>query len=424
MSIHMMWRKHSLDLGDGVSGNDSLQGRDNANPCNTHVSINRYQNSSVKVNIRLRLRDGLGFSTWEGVKAPRAIFDRREIGHLAHAPESYADYSLTLAKELSAYGRNTVVRNSQSPIAETSIKSPNFLVIGGAKSGTSALWHYLKQHPQVYVVPRKHTRFFAYDVEYPDFRGPAPRDPGTPYSVVNAQDYHALFDGVTSEKAIGEVSWTYLYRPEAPGRIKEYAPHIKLIAVLRHPTDRAYSHYMQNVKAGREQIPDFIQALEAEEVRVRDGWWPEFHYVQVGLYAAQLMRYIELFDCDQIRVYLHEDFEADPSRFLRDVLQFLDVEDSFTPEAFTRYNSAATPKNKALHVFLQSMKAIRPAVEQFIPKEQRQRVVRIGSSLHKRNLVRPELSQRLRKRVTEEYFRDDILRTQDLLGRDLTSWLN
>jgi hypothetical protein len=424
MSIHMMWRNNSLHLGDGVSGNDSLQGRDNANPCNTHVSIIRYQNSSVKVNIRLRLRDGLGFSSWEGVKAPRAIFDRREIGHLAHAPESYVGYSLTLARELSAYGRNTVLRNSQSPIAETSIKSPNFLVIGGAKSGTSALWHYLKQHPQVYVVPRKHTRFFAYDVEYPDFRGPAPRDPGTPYSVVNTQDYHALFDGVTSEKAIGEFSWTYLYRPEAPGRIKEFAPHIKLIAILRHPTDRAYSHFRQNVKAGREPITDFVQALEEEGARVRDGWWPEFHYVQVGLYSTQLQRYLELFDRDQIKIYLHEDFDTDPAGFLRNVLQFLDVDDSFIPEAFIRYNSAATAKNRVLHALLQSMKAVRPAVERFIPRELRRRVVRLGSTLHQRNLARPELSPKMRKSITDKYFREDILKTQDLIGRDLSSWVD
>jgi hypothetical protein len=316
------------------------------------------------------------------------------------------------------------LKHSRFAITETSVKTPNFLIIGGAKSGTSALWHYLKQHPQVYVVPRKHTRFFAYDVEYPDFRGPAPSDPGTPYSVVNAQDYRALFDGVSSEKAIGETSWTYLYRPEAPGRIKEYAPDIKLIAILRQPADRAYSHYRQNVKAGREQITDFIQALEQEELRVRDDWWPEFHYVRVGLYSAQIERYLQLFDREQLRIYLHEDFEANPSGFLRNVLQFLEVDDSFTPEAFTRYNSAATPKNETLHTFLQSMKAVRPAVERFVPEGQRRLIVRIGSSLHKRNLARPELSPKVRKRVTDKYLREDVLRTQDLLQRDLSSWLD
>jgi hypothetical protein len=313
---------------------------------------------------------------------------------------------------------------AQTTIAGSSAKTPNFLIIGAAKSGTSALWHYLMQHSEIYMVPRKHTRFFAYDAEDPGFHGPPPRDPGTPYSVVKVEDYHALFAGVADEKAIGEISWTYLYRPEAPGRIKEYAPNMKLLAILRHPTDRAYSHYRQNIRAGREQITDFIQALEEEEVRVRNGWWPEFHYVQVGLYSAQLKRYLELFDRDQIRIYLHDDFEANPSGFLRNVLQFLDVDDSFTPEAFTQYNSAATPKSKALHTFLQSMKAGRPAVERFIPKGQRHLVVRIGSSLHKRNLARPELSPKVRKRVTDEYFREDILRTQDLIERDLSFWLD
>jgi hypothetical protein len=312
----------------------------------------------------------------------------------------------------------------QAAIADTSVRTPNFLIIGGAKAGTSALWYYLRQHPQVYVVPRKHTRFFAYDVEYPHFRGPAPKDPGTPYSIVNMEDYRALFDGVTTETAIGEISWTYLYRPEAPERIKEFAPGIKLIAILRHPTDRAYSHYRQNVKAGRERIPDFLRALGEEEARVRDCWWPEFHYVQVGLYSAQLERYLELFDRDQLRVYLHEDFDRDPSGFLRDVLQFLGVDRTFTPEAFTRYNSAATPRNRTLHALLQTMRASRPTVERFVPDGQLRRMVRIGSDLHKRNLAPPRLSPGVRKSVTDRYFREDILKTQDLLQRDLSSWLD
>lgn len=307
------------------------------------------------------------------------------------------------------------------------VKTPNFLIVGAAKSGTSALWHYLKQHPEVYMVARKHTRFFAYDVEYPDFSGLAPKDPGSPYSVVDLEDYHALFDGVTEEKAVGEISWTYLYRPEAPGRIhgytREYAPEMKLIVILRHPADRAYSHYRQNFKAGREPITDFVRALEEEETRVRDGWWPEFHYIQVGLYFAQLKRYLDLFDRSRVKIYLHEDFESDPKGFLRDVLRFLEVDDTFTPEAFVRYNSAGMPRNRALHLFLQKLKVARPVIERFIPEGQRRRIVRIGSDLHKRNLVRPELLSVLRRTVTEEYFREDILRLQDLIDRDLSSWL-
>jgi hypothetical protein len=308
-------------------------------------------------------------------------------------------------------------------------KTPNFLLIGAAKSGTSALWYYLRQHPQVFMLPRKHTRFFAYDVEEPDFRGPPPGDPGTPYSVVHLEDYHALFKEATKETAIGEASWTYLYRPEAAGRIKRYAQEhattgIKLIAILRNPADRAYSHYRTNlVRAGRETIDDFERALEEEERRIREQWWPEFHYVSVGLYAAQLKRYFELFDRKQIKIYLNEDFNSDPAGLLRDLFRFLEVDDTFTPEAFVQYNSAGTPKNKVLNSFLRKMKGAKPMVERFLTEGQRRHLVRLGSELHKRNLVRPELPSEVRRRVTDKYFREDILALQDLIRRDLSAWL-
>jgi hypothetical protein len=323
-----------------------------------------------------------------------------------------------------------MLRDGQAAVADTPVKEPNFLIIGAAKSGTTALWHYLRQHPEIYMPQTKHTRFFAFEVENPSFRGPAPRMRGpagvrtdVPYAITDIDAYRALFDGVTSESAIGEASHSYLYQPQAARRIRNYAPNMKLIAILRNPAERAFSHYRQMVRDGREPITDFAQALAEEGARISDHWWPDFHYVQIGLYSRQLRRYFDLFERDQIKIYLYEDLNLNPSRVLQDTFRFLGVDGSFVPEATARYNVSGVPRNKALHSFLQKLRRIRPLSERCIPAVQYQRLVRIGSYLHNRNLVKARLSPESHKQVIDEYFREDLVELQKLIQRDLSVWL-
>ena len=300
---------------------------------------------------------------------------------------------------------------------------PNFLIIGAAKSGTTALWHYLNQHPQIYMSPRKHTRFFAFRDENPRFNGPGPKNPSHPYAVADVNDYHALFDGATDETAVGEASHSYLHRPEAPARIRQYAPRMKLIAVLRNPAERAYSHYRQMIRDGREPLDDFTLALEAEAARIRDGWWPDFHYVQVGLYYMQLRRYFDLFERNQIRIYLYEDFTVDQTGVLRDIFDFLNVDSVFYPEVAIRYNASGVPRNEAVHTTLQTLRLIKPVAERYLTKGWYQYLLRVGSNIHNNNLLKPQLSSDVRRRVINDHFREDILNLQDLILRDLSAWL-
>jgi hypothetical protein len=310
------------------------------------------------------------------------------------------------------------------------VKAPNFLIIGAAKCGTTALWHYLRHHPEVYMAPTKHTRFFAFEVEEPDFRGPPPpmrgpaaKNTSVPYAITDIDAYHELFSGVAGETAIGEASHSYLYQPSAAERIRDYSPSMKLIAVLRNPTERAFSHHRQMVRDGREPIADFARALAEEEARIRDRWWPDFHYVQIGLYYAQLKRYFDLFERDQIRVYLYEDLNTRPNSVFQDIYRFLNVDDAFVPEATARYNASGMPKSKVLHSSLQKLRRVRPVAQRLLPSEHYNRLLRLGSTLHNKNLVKAKLSPELRRRVIEEYFHQDILELQDLIGRDLSFWL-
>lgn len=305
---------------------------------------------------------------------------------------------------------------------------PNFLMIGAARSGTTALWHYLRQHPQVYMAVPKHTRFFASEGRPPKFRGPKPRglrSMGTtiPYAITDIESYRALFKGVTDEKAFGEASHSYLYTPGAPERIRRYVPDVKLIAMLRDPAERAYSHYRYMVQLGREPLTDFGKALDEEEARVRDNWWPEFHYARLGFYYAQLKPYFDLFGRDQVGIYFWEDFSSNALGVLQDVFRFLDVDDAFVADVSERHNASVVPKSKAVEAVLGRPNVIKDVLKLYLPAQQRTRISKSFANLRGLNLVEhPRLSPEVRRRLIGEY-EEDILKLQQLIGRDLSSWM-
>lgn len=314
-----------------------------------------------------------------------------------------------------------MLRESQAATAGTSTTLPNFLMIGAAKAGTTSLWRQLDQHPEIFMHPKKQLNFFALEGEDLNFRGEGPRD-STLHSITTFEAYREQFDGVGSETAVGEASNLYLYNPGAAARIRHHLPDVKLIAILRHPADRAYSRFLHLVREGREPILDFARALDEEEARVRDRWYPDFHYLRMGLYHEQLERYFAVFPRQRIKIYLQEDLRSDPIGTLRDVFRFLDVDDTFVPDTTVEYNVSGVPKSKALHLFLQEARKARPYVERLLPEKQRKRVLRVASGMHNRNLTKPRLSSEVRGRLIGGY-REDTLKLQDLIQRDLSAWL-
>ena len=295
----------------------------------------------------------------------------------------------------------------------------NFLIIGAAKSGTSSLYRYMDQHPQIYMSPEKETNFFALEGEKLDFRSPGAQERIHRWSVTSIEDYRALFEGVRREKAIGEASPLYLYSPKAVERIRHHVPEARLIAVLRNPAERAYSSFLHMVRNGREPFSDFGRALEAEEQRIRSNWEWSWHHKNLGFYHAQLSRYYATFRREQIRVYLYEDFNEDPLGVLRDVFGFLGVDTSFTPKMTLRYQATGIPRYKTLDAFLRTPNPFKSALKPFLPKKFRRYVNRY---LQNHTLVKPPFPKEARRQLVEAY-REDVLKLQGLIGRDLSSWL-
>jgi hypothetical protein len=296
---------------------------------------------------------------------------------------------------------------------------PNFMILGAAKAGTTSLHAYLNQHPQIFLSPLKEPNFFAYgDAPSPALQGPG-ADLIRRNAVMTQDRYERLFDGVAQEIAIGEASVTNLW-PRACERIKAYAPSARLIAILRQPTDRAYSHFLHNRKLGVEPLTDFAAALADEDNRLRRNWPPPLCYRFMSHYAADLQNYLVLFPREQLRIYLYDDFVAQPLSMLQEMYGFLGVDASFASDLRVRYNTARVPRHQGLLLFLFRPHWAKTLLKPFLPASLRRRLTHKVQSY---NWEKPEpLSPQLRHELTLS-FTDEITHLQTLLGRNLSHWL-
>lgn len=296
---------------------------------------------------------------------------------------------------------------------------PNFLLIGAMKAGTTSLYRYLKRHPQIFMSPVKEPNFFALE-------GQVLTDPRV--TVTHIDDYRALFANVTDEVAVGEASVRYLYTPKAAERIQHYIPDAKLIAVLRNPVERAFSAYAYQFSRGSDLSPTFDAALDLETERIQQGydcWW---HYRAMGFYYAQLQTYYQRFDSTQIRIYLYEDFCDRPHDIVTDAFRFLGVDDQIALNVDRRHNPTRVPKNMAIHTFLTKPHPIKELIKPLVPQAMRYKLVK---GMRTRNLTRPEEAAKAAPRCISanakaalvDAYRDDVLKLQDLLQRDLSHWL-
>ncbi|MEL7351852.1 MAG: sulfotransferase [Cyanobacteria bacterium P01_A01_bin.116] len=299
---------------------------------------------------------------------------------------------------------------------------PDFLIIGAPKAGTTSLNNYLSQHPQIFMSPNKEPHFFAFEGAQPKFQGPGDENAWlNTKSVVTLSDYQQLFVDAQSDQKCGEASTMYLYLQNSCDRIYHYVPKVKLIAFLRHPAERAYSHYKHMRRDGREWETDFGRAITQESERAEQGWAPAWHYRQVGLYYQQVQQYMRKFGTGQLRIYLYDDLLNNPQQVYRSIFEFIGVEPSFEVDTSARFNTTeVVRKNKQLHNFLMNPSGLKTVLRQVIPAHIRKP---LSAKMYRKNASPIEpLSKALRAELTRS-FEPDILQLQELIGRDLSHWL-
>ncbi|HUJ12383.1 MAG TPA: sulfotransferase [Thermoanaerobaculia bacterium] len=272
---------------------------------------------------------------------------------------------------------------------------PNFLVIGAAKAGTTSLHHYLRQHPAIYLTPVKETNFFWTEA----------REHGRETAQALA-DYERLFDGVTNQTAIGEISPNYLDSATAAERIRRDLPDVRIVVCLRNPADRAWSDYLGLTRILREHGSFEEATAPGRPCRER------------GFYFPRLQRYFDRFARDRIHVMLYDDFASGPRIALRSLFAFLGVDPDVPIDPSRRHNAAAIPRSRALNRVLWPSVV---ALQSLVPRRWR------GTGMIEALLARtyrpaPRIDPEVRNHLIGIY-RDDIVATGRLIGRDLSGWL-
>jgi hypothetical protein len=278
---------------------------------------------------------------------------------------------------------------------------PNMILGGAQKSGTTTLHHLLAGHPEIFF-PADLQEIHFFDLDENFRRG---------------LDWYAChFEGWRGEPVIGQKSPLYLYDERVPRRIADaLGDRVRLLFVLRHPADRAYSHYWHEIRHGFESLP-FEAALAAEPERLRKGYWWRRHYSYLdrGRYATQLERFRACVAPERILVVLYEELRRDPEGVARRCAEFLGVAPDggrAHPPGASHRNPALLPRSAALQRLTGRLR--RPGLDW------------IARGIDRVNLVSrryPPLAADTRRRIID-LLADEIERLGPLAGADVSHWL-
>jgi len=295
---------------------------------------------------------------------------------------------------------------------------PNFFIIGSTKSGTTSLFQYLAQHPEIGLCRVKEPHYFTDKLG--KFYANGPNDTKNSWLTTGSlEEYLRLFNGTEGYKAVGEASTSYLSTPGVAELIHRHFPEAKIVAILRHPVERAFSAYMHLRREGRETL-SFEQALAAEPDRIRQKWELLWYYRKLGHYHEQLIPYMRLFDPTQRLVVPYETWKADPIRFIRRMALFLGVDPEYSFDLSYRDNVAGVPRSSALYKFTQEKNLIKNIMKPLIPHRLR---TYMKQSIRDANLKQVQLSDRTRKELSD-YYRSDIDQVCRLAGSEFEIWKN
>ena len=311
---------------------------------------------------------------------------------------------------------------------------PNFFIVGAPKAGTTSLYRYLKQHPEIYMSPVKEPSYFASEIRIENLSEPFKRHvrrqsphlreyvdngkPPDPYAwlVLNWHDYESLFQRVKDQKAIGEATVSYLWSETAAANIHARIPDAKIVMVLRDPAERAFSHYMHQLAEGltRSTFREHIEQAASGTRREISALHP---FLELGLYYEQVKRYLDLFPRENIRIYWYEEAWRQPGQLLADLFRFLNVDPTFVPDTTKRALERRAPRLVPVVYLLKKYELWEP-LRRVIPAALRPGM-RSAIFRRRTSLV---MDGRDREYLIG-YYGEDIQKLASLLDRDLGAWL-
>lgn len=284
---------------------------------------------------------------------------------------------------------------------------PNFFIVGAPKAGTTSLYHYLESHPDIYMSPVKEPNFFSHEeiVKQHLFY----KEQG----ISSLAEYEELFRGVSNEKAIGEASVSYLFYKSVPQKIKRLIPNARIIITLRNPAERAFSHYSMDKRLGYTD-ESFEAIFERTSKSQLSGLYYQ-QYIELGNYYEQVKRYLGTFPKEQIKIFLMRDLRKDTAMLVKQLYQFLDVDENFESDVSEKFNPNATPRTKLMGKLYKNQ-SLRQKVRGLLPSGA---VSVVKKALFVTDPEKPAASTMV---ALKAYYKNDIQNLENLLHTDLRAW--
>jgi len=288
------------------------------------------------------------------------------------------------------------------------ITLPNFLVIGAEKAGTTWLYDRLRRHPNIFIPAVKELHYFNRKGSNAERSGNG--------EAKDLKWYTSHFREAGQEEAVGEVTPMYLCDEAAPSRIHDRLPDVELIACLRYPVDRAYSHYWMARGKGHTGM-SFEEVVQSRDVR----------FIERGRYGRQIERYLDDFDRDQILILIHEEVFDAPSESLNAICSFLGIEDTFYRDQSwitEKVHPASTERSIFLHraigavaTWMRHHRGARQVLDLLKSTGIADRV----KKMNKKTRDYPEMLPEVRREL-DEYYAPTVRRVENIMGRRIEAW--
>lgn len=285
----------------------------------------------------------------------------------------------------------------------------NTILIGAQKAGTTTLYDWIAQHPDVYGPEgMKDFPFFCDETYYQK----------------GIKWFENNFSHIKKQKIILHGNVNYLYFSEISARrINQYNPNVKLIALLRNPVDRAYSAFWQQKKAGYEDLDNFVNAIAQESKRSEGAFRDRANltYIDHGFYAQQLKNYYKIFPKDNIKVMIFEEIIHSNNETASGLYNFLEINPNFKPNYVIK-NESGLPRSRIISNLLRK-KIKFDLIKDLLPINYRIIIKNKLRDFNTRKIKYEPLNHEIKAKLLELY-RDDIYELEQLLDRKITSlWI-
>ncbi|MBO0320979.1 sulfotransferase [Muricauda sp. CAU 1633] len=300
----------------------------------------------------------------------------------------------------------------------------NFLVLGVPKAGTTSLYEYLKEHPQIYLPSKKELHHFSYSLISQRTQGPGDKDVLRELTKEPDQ-YQKLYTGVTSKhKVIGEISPSYYYFINKIGTDlkNKMSENPKVCIILRNPIYRTYSNYKHQVRMGYEK-ESFDVALKNEEKRTEYGYGDFWMYKKHSFYAENLRQTIKIFGKENTKVLIFEEFIQEPHKSLIELFDFLEVDSEFKPDSLRKvFNEGGGYNNNMLSRFLLQPNKFKNWFKKIVPKNLLNKLTGFKSSYLSKNSKKFQSMDETMINELVQFFKEDVNQVKSILNNRIDVW--